>query len=288
MTPQPRFAMATSDAYKSVLEAFLVSGWKLETLFACPGDWMNDNKQVINRALELGANVQQSPINSNNLAELAKCGCTTLVVASYQWKIPEWQAYLQHAINFHPSPLPEGRGPYPLVRAILEQHQHWAVTCHQINGKFDQGNMLAAEIFQLNPDEYHETLRLKTQMAAAKLAKRVANDLDMLWQKATPQSDGSYWPLWSEQERTIDFNRPVASIMRQIRAFGDLECIATINNVTIFIHSAQGWLDPHTTQPGTVVYSNGLALVITAADGVIAITEWSFNAPSAITSSKRR
>jgi methionyl-tRNA formyltransferase len=288
MTTQPRFAIATSDAYQCVLEAFLAAGWKLEKLFTSPGDWMHDNKLVINRALELGTSVQHSPINDSDLAALGSSDCTILIVASYPWKIPAWQPYLKHALNFHPSPLPEGRGPYPLIRAIIDQHPQWGITCHQINEKFDQGDILDAETFQINPDERHETLRLKTQMAAARLAQRVANDLNTLWQQAKPQSEGSYWPLWSEQERILDFNQPVATIMRKIRAFGNLECIATINNVTIFIHSAQGWLEPHTTRPGAVVYSNGLALVIAAADGVIAITEWSFNAPGATTSNTRR
>ena len=81
---------------------------------------------------------------------------------------------------FHPSPAPEGRGPYPLVGAILEQRSIWAVTCRRINEKFDQGAILDAENFRLDPDEYHESLRLKTQMAVGRLAARVADGFESL------------------------------------------------------------------------------------------------------------
>jgi len=136
-----RFAMATNDGYQCVLEKLLSSGWELVKLFVSPGDWMHDIKQVIERALALGVEVQYSPIDAKALADLRSRGCTVLVVASYRWKIPEWRADLSHAINFHPSPLPDGRGPYPLVRAILEGRTSWAVSCHKISEHFDCGKV---------------------------------------------------------------------------------------------------------------------------------------------------
>ena len=282
------FAIATNDDYQCVLEAFLSNGWQLDKLFISRSDWMHDNKQVIARALELDASVQHSPVSSSDLADLGQRGCAALVVASYQWKIPEWSPDLKYAVNFHPAPLPEGRGPYPLIRAILEERSSWAITCHRINDKFDQGDILDAENFLIDSDECHETLRLKTQMAAARLAGRVAEGFESLWQAAAPQGTGSYWTRWSDQDRTIDFTQPIEIIMRQIRAFGDVECMATINDAKIFIHRAKGWIESHSVHPGAVVHSNNLALVVAAADGLIAITEWSFNAPGAITSKLRR
>ena len=134
-----RFALATYEGYQGVLDAFLRAGWQLEKLFLSPVDWRPDNKQLIARALELGVDVQHSPVKSSDLADLGRRECTALVVAGYQWKIPEWRGDLKYAVNLHPSPLPEGRGPYPLIRAILEQRSSWAVTCHRINEKFAQG-----------------------------------------------------------------------------------------------------------------------------------------------------
>lgn len=285
---RPRFALATSDAYQCVLEAFLKTGWQLEKLFVSPGDWMFNNKQVIERALELGVTIQHSPISSRDLSDLGRQGCAVLIVASYQWKIPEWRHDLKYAVNFHPAPLPEGRGPYPLVRALLEQRSSWAVTGHRINERFDEGDILDAENFQIDLDECHETLCLKTQMATARLAERIAMEFESLWHAAVPQGIGSYWTRWSDQDRAIDFAQPVEIIMRKIRAFGDLECTAAINGANIFVHRAKGWIETHSARPGSVVHSSNLALVVAAADGLIAITEWSFNAPGAIKSNMRR
>ena len=283
-----KFAIATNDAYQCVLDAFLKAGWQLEKLFVSPDNWMYSNQQVIARALELGAAVQYSPVTDGDLTDLGSSGCELLVVSCYQWKIPPWETHIKYAVNFHTSPLPEGRGPYPLVRAILEDRKSWAVTCHRISEKFDRGDMLDAEPFPMSSDETHETLLLKTQMATGRLALRIAVGFQTLWQAAVPQGDGSYWPRWSEQDRVIDFTLPVETIMRKIHAFGDIECMATVNSITIFVHRAKGWNEPHLANPGAVVHANNLALVVAAADGYIAITEWSLNAPGAVVSNMRR
>jgi methionyl-tRNA formyltransferase len=277
-----QFALDAHDSYQCVLEALLRAGWRLEKLFLSQVDWLHDNRQLIARALELGAEVQQSPARARDLVDLGQRGCAALVVAGYNWKIPAWQADLRYAVNFHPSPLPEGRGPYPLVRAILEQRTSWAVCCHRINERFDQGEILDTEHFPLDPDECHESLQLKSQMAAARLAERLAGGFEPAYQAAVPQGIGSYWARWSEQDRVIDFTQPVEAIMRRIRAFGDLECMATINQVKIFIHRAKAWPASHQARPGAVVHASNMALVVAAADGLLAITEWSLNPPGAI------
>ena len=282
-----KFAAATSDGYQCVLEAFLTAGWQLEKLFVSPRNWLHDNKQVIARALELGAEIQESPISGQNLADLGLRKCSALVVASYPWKIPEWSGDIEYAVNFHPSPLPEARGPYPLIKAILDGRSSWAVTCHRINDRYDQGDILDAESFPLDADECHESLRMKSQMAAGRLASRIAHWMPALWHSALPQGAGSYWPQASDQERTLDFAQPVSDILRTIRAFGDLDTIATINNITLFVHRAKGWNEVHCARPGAVVHSSNLTLVVATPDGYLAITEWSLTAPGSVTENLR-
>jgi methionyl-tRNA formyltransferase len=270
-----RFAITCCDRYMGVFDAFLKAGWIPVKLFTVPLDNRFDhNKAVIARAKALSIPVQISPITNADLEGLAG-GCDALVVASYNWRIGDWTPHLKHAVNFHPSPLPIGRGPYPAVKAILDGADHWGVTCHKLDREFDSGAILAREEFPLSRDECHESLDLKIQFAMGRLARQVAGNFSALWKDAAPQCGGSYTPWWTEAERTIDFSLPIEAIMRHVRAFGLLESLARINNTTLHVRRATGWTEAHRNRPGAVVHISGRTLVVAAGDGYVALTEWS-------------
>jgi methionyl-tRNA formyltransferase len=198
-----------------------------------------------------------------------------LVCASYNWWIGDWRPHVGYAVNFHASALPLARGPYPAFRAILEGRQSWGVTCHKIERRFDAGDILAAESFPVSETECHESLTLKTQMASAKLARRVARDFAAFWNEARPQTGGSFWKLTADQERVLDFTAPVEAILRRVRAFGLTETIAKLTGVTVYVRRAVGWTEEHQHPPGTVVHADGRRTVIAAKDGFIGLIEWS-------------
>jgi methionyl-tRNA formyltransferase len=200
-------------------------------------------------------------------------GCEALIVASYDWKIPDWQGALKYGMNFHSAPLPYGRGPYPPVRAILEKWSDWAVTCHKLANEIDTGAIIASEHFMLQPDECHERIDLRIQIAAKKLAARVAGDLPGLWERAQPQGNGSYWPKYKLHERVIDFARPVEDILCHIRAFGRTESLAKINDTWLLVTRATGWTEAHRCMPGQVVHVFNRSIVIAAMDGYIGILD---------------
>jgi methionyl-tRNA formyltransferase len=112
-------------------------------------------------------------------------------------------------------------------------------------------------------------------MAAERLAGRVAANLPRLWEKAQPQAPGSYWPKLPDQQWKLDFSEGVDDILRRVRAFGSLECLAQVNQGLIFVRHAVGWHEAHAHKPGSVVYSNGRNIVMAARDGYIGIVEWS-------------
>jgi len=275
-----RFAITLTDRYLGIFEAFLNAGWEPVKLFTAPVDGrMYHNKASVERAEKLGIPIQFSRMREDDLADLQRRRCDALVVASYQWKIGDWERYVPFAVNFHPSPLPDGRGPYPQVRAILDGHTEWGVTCHKLAPEFDTGDIVAQDRFPLAPDECHESLDLKIQFASRRLAERVANSFEPLWYVATPQVDGSYWPLFTDADRTLDFKRPIADLLRQTRAFGEHECFATINDTKVYVRRAVGWQEPHRFAPGHLVLSTTMRLVVAAADGFIGLLEWSVVAP---------
>jgi methionyl-tRNA formyltransferase len=171
--------------------------------------------------------------------------------------------------------LPVARGAYPAFRAILEGRQAWGVACHKIEPRFDVGDILDAEDFALAENECHESLSLKSQMAFSRLAHRVGRNVEALWDGARPQGRGSYWKASTDDDRVLDFQGPVETIMRQVRAFGLTETIARIANSVIYVRRATGWTEAHQHAPGAVVHTDGRRWVIAAKDGYIALLEWS-------------
>jgi methionyl-tRNA formyltransferase len=271
-----RFAITGVDRSLSVFEALLAAGWEPVKLFTVPPSLVtNVNRAVIDRAVGLGIPVQLSRMGDADLADLGARGCEVLVCASYNWRIGDWRPHMPFAVNFHASPLPNARGPYPAFRAILEGRRSWGVTCHRLEHGFDAGDILAAEVFPLAEAECHDSLDLKTQMAAGRLGRRVAADFRALWDKAQPQAAGSYWKFTTDDERTLDFTAPVEVTMRQVRAFGMTETIAHVNGRTVYVRRAVGWTEAHGHEPGAVVHADGRRSVVAALDGYVGLIEWS-------------
>jgi methionyl-tRNA formyltransferase len=266
-----QFAITATDPYLCVFETFVNAGWRPVKLFTT----LHHNKAVVEYAQRLGLDVQFSRMNENDLKDLALRGCEALVVASYDWRIGDWRPYLKYAVNFHPSPLPEGRGPYPQVQAILENRPAWGVTCHKVAPEFDAGDILDQELFPLYAQECHESINLRVQMAGRTLAERVAHNFARLWHSAQAQGEGSYFRLWNNEDRTLNFNAGVHDILRRVRAFGLIETMATVNEKTFYVRRAIGWVEPHAHLPGALVHRDQLMLVVAALDGYIGIIEWS-------------
>jgi len=270
-----RFAIAAaSDRYLGVFESFVNAGWQPVKLFTIgDADKFDEQQGVIACAQKNGAGVQHSRLVESNFNELGDLGCEVLIVAGYLWRIPPWSAHLKYAVNFHPSPLPHGRGIYPAVRAILEKWDYWAVTCHKLAPTFDSGDILATEKFPLAADESHERIDLKIQMAAKRLAARVAGDFIPLWQNATRQQGGDYWGKPPLREHVIDFSKPVEEILRHIRAYGSNVSLAKLDGKWFGITRAVGWPEAHAFKPGSVVHIYNRSAVVAAADGYIGLTE---------------
>jgi len=271
-----RFAITGIDRSLGVFETLLDAGWEPLKLFTMPVDDYNEHHvNIVNKANELKIPVQLSRMQDDDLRQLGELGCEVLVVVSYNWKIGDWSRYLPYAINFHPSLLPEGRGPYPMIQAILREEKNWGVTCHKVSPDFDQGDILAQHAFPLSADECHESINLKVQMASQRLAKQVAGNFEALWNGAQAQTPGSYWKMLNDTERTIDFGESVETILRLVRACGLYECKATVNGAAIFVRRVVGWTEVHYHTPGKVVYVQHRTMVIAVRDGFVGLVEWS-------------
>jgi len=275
-----RFAFAGIDFLGDVFETLLAKGWEPVKLFSRPCDGIYDFNDVTTaRARGLKVPVQLSRISPADLAGLKSRRCEALVVAGYPWLIRGWEPYLPYAVNFHPSPLPIGRGPYPLFQAILDRLPEWGVAAHVLEPAFDTGAIVAEERFPLAADENHDVLLAKCQMAARRIAGRLADDLPSLWAQASPQGPGSYWPRMNQTQRTLDWTRGVEEVLRTVRAFGSIETFAQVSSRYIYVWAAAGWVEPHRYAPGTLVHKHRQHLVIAVLDGFVQLTGWSPYAP---------
>jgi methionyl-tRNA formyltransferase len=284
-----RFAITATDRYLGVFKALVERGWKPVKVFTTPVDGrLHRNSEVVDFANQLKIDVQLSRLTEDNLRELAGKGCEALVVASYQWRIGDWRPYLKYAVNFHPAPLPHGRGPYPTPVPVLQRASTWGVSCHKIEHEFDSGDVLKTVEFPVSRDDDHDSVDLKIQFASRRLSEDVAGRFVEYWDAATPQTGGSYYPLWTDVDRTLDFTQTVEEILRRVRAFGPLECLAQIKQTTLFVRRAVGWTESHVVPAGTVVYVNGLSLVVAVSDGYVGLTEWSLIKQDAVTGPLRR
>jgi methionyl-tRNA formyltransferase len=270
-----RFAFAGFDRWRVVFDAFVAHGWEPVALYTQPFDnGLDFNDELVARARHHDIPVQLSKIRPDDLRALEQRDCDALIVSGYEWKIPDWSAHLRYAVNFHPAPLPEGRGPYPLMQAILEGRREWGISCHRVEPSFDTGALLDSERFALDADEFHETLQLRLQMAARRLATRVAGDFQRAWDESQPQGEGSYWPRLTDAQRTLDFTRPVDEVMRVVRACGLVECLAPLGGTRVFVRRATVWVEAHDYTPGQIVHKHHRSIVIAAADGFVALIEW--------------
>ncbi|KQS77552.1 formyl transferase [Methylobacterium sp. Leaf361] len=274
-----KFAFAGIDFLGGVFEGLLDAGWTPVKLFTRPCDGVYDhNEVVVARARSLRLPIQLSRIRERDIEVLqAEHGRDwALVVAGYPWLIKGWKGRAAYGLNFHPSPLPTGRGPYPLFRAVLDRYETWGVTAHVLADGFDTGDILAQEIFALSPRESHETLLAKCQMAARRLAAGpLGRDLPNRWRRSEPQGDGSYWPRATDADRTLDFRQDVETVLRRVRAFGTVETIARLGDARVYVAEAQGWQERHAHTPGAVVHRHRRHVVVAALDGYVQLTRWS-------------
>lgn len=275
-----RFAFAGIDFLGGVFDALVEAGWEPVHLFTRPCDGVYDhNDAIVAAARRHRIPIQLSRLLPENVAELAERHGreTVLVVAGYPWLVTGWRPHLAHALNLHPSPLPVGRGPYPLFRAILDGHESWGVTAHVLAEEgFDTGDILASAAFALTPAETHETLLTRCQIAAAGLAREtIAPDLPRLWREARPQGTGSYWPRATDADRVLDFRQDVEAVLRRVRAFGAIETIVVIGGKRFYVAEATGWREPHGAEPGTVVHRHCRRMLVAARDGFVLLTRWS-------------
>ena len=268
-----RICFCGYDFFASALEALLDKGHTLVEVFTWPTDNEYDfNRRVFECATRMNARVTVSPMQPEDLVRLKKNGVDAIIAAAYPFKVPDWAGYLPYALNVHPSPLPEGRGPWPIPWLILKRCSEGAVTIHKISPKWDCGDILAQERFPLSGSETLESVSLRSQMVAERLVCQVIDDIGSFWTNATPQEGGSYWHMPKKEDRTIELSMKIEQIDKIVRAFSKFEPFIFLDGIRHFVRKVDVWSGAPGVAPGTRVLTSSRENVYAAADGFVALT----------------
>lgn len=224
MKKRMKIAYLGIDLLLPVLDALLEEDCEILKVYTSQTDNVTEfNTGVIQKAKDRGIPYTDQTVTEADIRGLAEAGCSLLVCAGYYDRIPVTQAFPM--VNFHPSPLPLGRGAWPMPWIILKEIVTGGLTVHKIVEKLDAGDILLQELFYVEPKETLATYMDKVSVRIPATVKRLLQDLPVLWEKARPQGEGIYWPAPTAGEWTVKEQMSAAEADRILRAFYGYECL---------------------------------------------------------------
>lgn len=125
-------------------------------------------------------------------------------------------------IGFHPTLLPFGRGPAPLINSILEGITQTGVTMFYLTEELDNGDIIGQEPFIIENNDYAGDVYNKIIDATRMLIRHYIPQLISGNAPRIPQdeSKATYFPQRTLKDNEIDMEHDdPKSIMRKIRAF---------------------------------------------------------------------
>ena len=151
--------------------------------------------------------------------------------AGFPWKLPADALEVPRlgVVNFHPSLLPRYRGPIPVGWAIRNGDRAIGVTFHRMAAELDTGAILS-----------QGTLTLGDEWSWDELGPRIAGVVQQILPRALERAErgdpgdrqdesDEYCSFFEPEYAEIDWSRPAAEIVRQVRAWrfgssgGDLQ-----------------------------------------------------------------
>lgn len=268
--------MGSPDFSVPALRALVQAGHEVVAVYCQPPRPAGRGQQMqpcpVHRAAEaLGLTVHYPAKlrgNAEALAEFKALNADVAVVAAYGLILPRpWlEAPTRGCINIHASLLPRWRGAAPIHAAILAGDTETGVTIMQMDEGLDTGPMLLEGRVAIGPQarlpDIHDAL-------AAIGADLILTALDSNpLPVAQPEAGATYAPRLTRADARIDWTKPAAAILRQIRAFdpwpGTFTTLAAEQLKVLDAELAEG-----AGEPGTVLDE---ALTVACGDGALRIT----------------
>jgi len=220
---------------------------------------------IVSLAEKQGSAIQFQRINRQKMLDLAAQGVELLISIGYPFLIPTDTPL--RGLNVHPSLLPDGRGPFP-IPAILKEHRDAAgFTVHKLSARFDSGDIVYQEKFELGDHDTCDTLLIRMYMRSSGAMRTILKDLPNHWDNAKAQTAA---PQWEARGLSPEFFRPELSLEENVsvwRIYGAGGTLIRIGDLTAPVTGLAGWKEAHTLEPGTVLSRDEYRIVIAVSDG---------------------
>lgn len=194
------------------------------------------------------------------------------IVAAYGMMIPNeaLEAPKHGMINFHPSLLPELRGPSPISMAIMCGHKKTGVSIIQISEKMDAGDILAQNEVLLTGEETTPSLSQDLAQLGAEMLGEVVRQIED--NKLNPQSQddskATFTPIIKKSDGEIIFQTYHASNIEQAaRAFTPWPGVFTTWNGKR-LEIIEPTIIKGTFEPGRVIVKEGQIIIGSAKDAI--------------------
>jgi methionyl-tRNA formyltransferase len=179
------------------------------------------------------------------------------------------------AFNLHASLLPKYRGAAPINHALMNGETVTGVTTFFLERTVDTGNVILQRPVPIEPDDDAGTLHDRLSLVGADavvetvrlIAEGIAPRLPQDASLATPAPK-----IFREQCR-IDWNRPAASVVNQIRGLSPHPGPFTSHEGReIHVYRAAAVQPPRALAPGEILL-DGARLIVGTADGAVRLIE---------------
>jgi len=289
MSSEPRNVnivfMGTPDFAVPSLRALLEAGYAVKAVVTQPDRPVGRKKvltptPVKEEALARGIPVLQ-PIRLRSpeaVADVAAFAPDLIVTAAYGQILPKAVLDMPKygCINVHGSLLPKHRGGAPIQRAIMNGDAVTGVTIMYMAEGLDTGDMIAKAETPIRPEDDAGTLFERLSGIGARL---LLDTLPSILDGSAPripqnEAEATYSPNLTRDDERIDWSRPAAAIVNQLRGLSPRPGAFTLWNGDVFkIWKASGALPGSGAEPGTVLDIGPDGLRVATGDGVFVATE---------------
>ena len=186
-------------------------------------------------------------------------------------------------IGYHPAELPQNRGRHPLIWALVLGLKRTASTFFFMDNGADTGDIISQEPIEILHYDDASTMYKKIEELALKqiknFTKEISKNNGIIAREKQDYIEGNYWRKRGKNDGRIDFRMSSKAIYNLIRGlskpyvgahleFGE-ENIKVWNSKTIDFR-----IDNH--EPGKVLKSNSIGVLVKTYDGAILLTDHEF------------